>query len=145
MHVHTQSARRRDLAEDAHRLGAFGHRALEMRNAADDVDALVERAHEVGAARPRERSSAVLRKGDELQVEIGRDALATSSSASTGHEPRIADVDMRAYREKPLPTAQSQYGERAFDDGVRRQRRLQLAPQRDAFEQRSDALTRGSP
>ena len=35
--VHHQAALRRDLAENANRLGAFGHGALEVRNAADDV------------------------------------------------------------------------------------------------------------
>ena len=75
MHVDPQAALRRDLAQHAHRLRAFGHRALEMRNAADDVDALVERALEV-VVRALGAQQAVLRKGDELQVEIRRDALA---------------------------------------------------------------------
>ena len=54
---------------------AIRHRALEMRDAADDVDAHVERAVQVLAALGR-AVVAVLREGDELQVDIGRDLAA---------------------------------------------------------------------
>ena len=53
---------------------AIRHRALEMRDAADDVDAEIERALQI-VGRARRTEIAVLREGDELQVEIGRDLL----------------------------------------------------------------------
>ena len=61
---------------------AVGHGALEMRNAADDIDAHVESADKIRRAR-RGAIEAVLGKRHELQVEIGRDLFFTSSSAST--------------------------------------------------------------
>ena len=51
MHVDAQAALGSEFAQDAHALGAIGHRALEMRNAADHVDALVERTLQVGQRR----------------------------------------------------------------------------------------------
>jgi hypothetical protein len=39
VHVHPQTAFGRQFAEDAHALGAVGHRALEVRDAADRVHA----------------------------------------------------------------------------------------------------------
>ena len=47
MQVDHQPALRGDLAQRFHRRGAVGHRAFEMRDAADDVDAEIERALEV--------------------------------------------------------------------------------------------------
>ena len=80
---------------------------------------------------------AVLRKGDELQVEIRAHALADVDERVDGEEPRIADVDMRADREEALAHRPVAIGERPLDERLRGQRRLELAPERDALEQRS--------
>jgi hypothetical protein len=71
MQIDAQSARGGDLAQRPHRGGAVGHGALEMRNAADDLHAAIERPLEIRRHRGRAKI-AVLRKGDELEVEIGR-------------------------------------------------------------------------
>ncbi len=65
VHVDAQTPRLGDFAQLAHRRGAVGHRALEVRNAADDVDAAVESTQQVGAG-VWAAQEAVLRKRDEL-------------------------------------------------------------------------------
>ena len=66
MQVDQEAALCRDLAEVADRGGTFRHRALEMRDAADHLDAQVERL-EQEVARARIAVEAVLRESDELQ------------------------------------------------------------------------------
>ena len=136
MHVDHQAALRRDLAEFGDRTRAVGHGALEMRNAADDVDAHVERADGV-LARRRRAVEAVLREGDELQVDIGRDLLLHLEQRLDGEQPVVADVDMgadgeQAHRDRPVAI-----GERALLHRLVGKQRLQLAPERNAFEQRA--------
>ena len=65
MQIDPQSARGGDLAQRPHRGGAVGHGALEMRNAADDLDAAIERPLEISPppwasenSRPAERRRA---------------------------------------------------------------------------------------
>ena len=136
MHVDHQPALGGDLAELGHRAAAVLHGALEMRDAADDIDAEVERADGVlpGGRRAVE---AVLREGDELQVDIGRDLLLHVEQRFHRQQPVVAGVDMaadgeQAHRHRPVAI-----GERALAHGLMRQQRLQLAPQPDAFEQRA--------
>ena len=100
-------ASRGDLAQRLHRRGAVGHRALEMRNAADDVDAQVERALQV-ARGVRRAEVAVLRKRDELQVEIGLHPLLHLEQRLDREQAVVADVDMAADREQALRDGQSQ-------------------------------------
>ena len=77
----TSSPRFSAISQSAFRLAApVRHRALEMRDAADDVDALVERALEILRG-GRRAEIAVLRKGDELQVDIGRDPSSSPRAA----------------------------------------------------------------
>ena len=77
----TSSPRFSAISQSAFRLVApVRHRALEMRNAADHVDALVERALEVLRG-VRRAEIAVLREGDELQVDIGRDPSSSPRAA----------------------------------------------------------------
>ena len=87
--------------------GAVRHGALEMRNAADDIDAHVERPHQV-LARLRASARAVLREGHELQVDIGRDLLLHLEEGLDGEQPVVADIDMAADRQRPLRDGQSQ-------------------------------------
>ena len=136
MHVDAQAALGSDLAQRADRCGAVRHRALEMRDAADDVDAPVERAFEVFAA-PRRAVVAVLRKGDELEVEVGRDAALHLEERVDGEKPVVADVDMAADGEEPLRDGEIAVAQRPLDHGLGRQERLQLAPERDALEERA--------
>jgi phosphomannomutase len=62
----------------------------------------------VFAARIRRAVEAVLREGDELQVDIGRDLRFTSSSASTASSAVVAGVDMGADGEQAHRDRQSQ-------------------------------------
>ena len=134
MHVDAQAALGRDVAQHLDRARAVLHRALEMRNAADHVDALVERAVEILRGR-RRAEIAVLRKRDELQVDIGRDLLLHVEQRIDRGEPIVADIDMAADREQALRDREIAIAQRALGDRLGRQQRLQLAPQRDAFEQ----------
>ena len=136
MHVDHQAALRRDLAQRLHRRRAVGHGALEMRNAADDIDAHVERALEI-LRRVRRAEIAVLRKGDELQVEIGRDLLLHFEQRFDREQPVVADIDMAADGEQALRHGEIAVAQRALDDRFVRQQRLQFAPERDAFQQRA--------
>src|SRR4051794_4112413 len=72
MQVERQAAPLRQPRQHLNAFRALPHRALEMRNAADDVDAEIERPGQVGDP-ARRTEIAVLREGDELQVEIGFD------------------------------------------------------------------------
>ena len=136
MDVDEQAALLGDLAERLQARRAVGHRALEMRDAADDVDALVERALEVLRG-GRRAEIAVLRKGDELQVDIGRDRLLHLEQRVDGGQPVVADVDMRADGEQALRHREVAIAERPLHHRLDGQQRLQLAPERDAFEQRA--------
>jgi hypothetical protein len=131
-----QSRVRGDLAQDAHASRPVVHRALEMRNAADDVHAhrqrLLQELDAVGASQ-----HAVLRERDELQVEVRLDALLDVQQRFHGKQTRVAHVDVRADREQPLGHGPVAVTQRALDDRLLREERLQLSPQRDAFEERA--------
>ncbi len=90
---------------------------------------VVERA---GAAQ-----HAVLRKRDQLQVEIRRDAPLHFEQRLDREQARIADVDVRADREQPVRDGPVAILQRALDSASCVSSRLQFAPQRDAFEQRA--------
>ncbi len=68
--------------------GAVFHRPLEVRNAANDADAHIERALERGDAIGRAVIS-VLREGDELQIDIGCDLFLDLEQRFGRHEARI--------------------------------------------------------
>ena len=97
-----------------HARRAVRHRALEMRDAADDVDAHVERALEVlrGVWRAE---IAVLREGDELQVDIGRDPSLHLEQRLDGGQPVVADIDMGADGEQALRHREVAIAQRALD------------------------------
>ena len=89
------------------------------------------------SARARRAVVAVLREGDELQVEIGRDLRLHLEQRLDGEQPVVADVDMAADREQALRYRQVAVAQRPLDHRLVREERLQLAPERDAFEQRA--------
>ncbi len=82
-------------------LAAERHGGFEMRGAADDVDAFVEGAAEVvGGFGSGE--IAHLRKGDELEVEVGGDDPLDVEQHVDGGEGRVGDVDVAADGEQAL-------------------------------------------
>ncbi len=98
-----------------------------MRNAPDDIDALVERAVEI-VERPFGAQHAVLRKGDELQIEIRSDTLADVQQRIDGEKARIADVDVRADREEAASHRPVAIRERSFDQRLHGQQGFEFAP-----------------
>ena len=116
-----------DFAEFRHRTRAVGHGAFEMRNAADDIDAHVERADGV-LKRRRRTIEPVLREGDQLQVDIGRDRLLDVEQGLHRQKAIVADIDMGADGEKAHRYGPVAIGERALAHRLVRQKRLQLAP-----------------
>ena len=96
----------------------------------------IERALEVFHG-IRRTKIAVLREGDELKIEIGLHAAAHFYQRLHSKEPVVADVDMRAHREQTSRDGKVTVSQRPLHDRFVCQQRLQLAPERDAFEQRA--------
>ena len=136
MQVDHQPAFGRDLAERAHRTGAVLHGALEMRNAAHNIDAHVEGTQQV-LLRIRRTVETVLGEGDKLQVEIGRHHFPNLKQRLNTGQPVVADIDMGANREQALADREVAIGKRPPDHRLRGEQRLQLAPQGDALQQRA--------
>ena len=107
-----------------------------MRDAADDVDAEVERPLEIAGGEGRAQV-AVLRERDELQVEIGLHGLLDVEQRLDRKQAIVADVDVAADREQALRDSEVAIAERALDHRLVRQMRLQFAPERDPLEQRA--------
>ena len=87
--------------------------------------------------RGRRAVVAVLREGDELQVDIGRDRLLHVEQRLDREQPVVADIDMGADREQPLADREVAIAERPLHHRLMGEERLELAPERDAFEQRA--------
>ena len=136
MQVDHQSALGGDFAQRPHRSGAVGHRALEMRDAADDIHPEVERALEI-AGGGRRTEIPVLREGHELQIEIRLHLRPDVDERFDGEQAVVADVDMAADRKQALRHGEVAIAERALGHRLVRQMRLQFAPQRNAFEERA--------
>ncbi|MCY1425536.1 hypothetical protein D9M71_413250 [compost metagenome] len=134
VHVDAQAALGGQFAEDAHRFGAVGHRPLEVRDATDHLDAQVQRALEV-VQRAGAAQQAVLREGDQLQVQPGFDLLLHVQQRLHRQQARIADIDVAADRQQALGHRPVAVLQGALDQRLLGQLRLQLAPQGDAFEQ----------
>ncbi len=100
MHVDHQSSPGGDFAQFRHRTAAVFHGALEMRNAADHIDAHIQRTDGV-RLRGSASVEAVLREGHQLQVDIGRDLLLHLQQRLDGQQPVVADIDMAADGEQP--------------------------------------------
>ena len=134
MQVHRQVSGGGDLAELGHGSAALDHGALEMRDAADHVHAEIEGAQRV---RPRRGVAieAVLREGDELEVEIGPDLLAHLEKRPHPEQPVVAGVHVAADREQAHGDRPVAITERTLHHRVMGHPGLELAPERDAFEQ----------
>jgi hypothetical protein len=96
----------------------------------------VQRAVEIGR-RAGGAEIAVLRKGDELQIEIAADLPAHFEQRLDADQPVVAHVDMAADGEQPLRHREVAIAQGALDHRVGREQGLELAPQRDALEQRA--------
>ena len=143
----TRSPRsRRELAEDAHRLRAVVPSCA--RNAG-----CRRRRPRRGRARASRLSSAALASATapscgnatSCRSRYGATRSRTSSSASTASKARVADVDVRADREQTPAHRPVAIGERPVDQRVDGQQRLELAPQRDAFQQRARRVDARQP
>ena len=75
----------------------------------------------------------------------GRDPLPDFEQRLDRQQARVANVHMGADREQTLGDRPVTVGERPLDQCLLGQQGLELAPQRDAFEQRPDRFTRGRP
>ena len=140
MHVHAQAALGSELAQQPDAQRAVRHGSLEMRNAADHIHALVERTLQVVHVLLGPLCAAqhtVLREGHQLQIDVGRNAALHFEQGIYRQQTRIADVNMAANRQQPFGHRPVAVGQRALDQRLLRQQRLQLTPQRNAFEQRA--------
>src|SRR6185369_6657389 len=93
--IDAKAARRGKFAQGPYRRCPIAHGALEMRDTADDLDALVERTLKV-RDRPRCAIVAVLRKRHELDVQIGRQPTLDLGQGIDRQQPIVANVDMAA-------------------------------------------------
>jgi hypothetical protein len=126
----------RQFAQQPHARRAFAHRPLEMRDAADDVDAQIQRALQVVEAAAAAQHP-VLRERDQLQVEIGRHAPLHVQQRLHREQRRVAGVHVAADGQQAARDGPVAVGQGALRDVVGLQLRLELAPQRDAFQQRA--------
>ena len=139
MQVDHQAAVGRELAQLDHRAPAVLHGPLEMRDAADDVDAHVERPQQV-LARTGRAVEAVLREGHELQRQVGCDLPLDLEQRLDAGQPVVADVDMAADGADALRHRHVAIGQRPLDHRLDGQQRLQLVPELDALEQGARAV-----
>ena len=136
VHVHQQAALGRQLAQQPHAGCALFTGPLEVQDAADHVHAQVEREFQVVHA-AFGAQHAVLRKGDQLQVDIGRDAAFDFEQGFDRQQAGVAGIDMAADRQQAPGDGPVAVGEGALDDGVGPQEGFEFAPHGDAFEQRA--------
>ena len=116
-----------DLAKFDHRTAAVIHGALEMRDAADNVDAEVECAQRILAS-GRRAVEAVLREGNKLQIDIGRDLLLHLQQRLDGEKAVVAGVDMGADGEQSHRDRPVAIGECSLLHRLMGKQRLQFAP-----------------
>ena len=113
-----------------------------MRDAADDVHAEVERALEIARC-VRGTEIAVLRKGDELQIEIGLHLLFHLDERLDGDQAVVADVDMAANGEQALRDGEIAVAQRTLRHRFVSEVRLEFAPEGDSLEQRAGDVEAG--
>ena len=107
-----------------------------MRNSADHIDAKIERALEIAGC-AGESEIAVLREGHELEIEIGLHPFFHVQQGLDRQQPIVAHIDVAANREQSLRHREIAISKGAFDHRLVGQMGLQLAPKRDALEQRA--------
>ena len=110
-----------------------------MRDAADDVDAHVQRPDQV-LARTRRAVEAVLGEGHELQRQVGCDPPLDLEQRLDAGQAVVADVDMAADGADALRHRHVAIGQRPLDHRLDGELRLQLVPELDALEQRAGAV-----
>ena len=134
MQVQHQPSVGGDAAEVADRLRAVLHGAFEMRDAADDLDPHIQRADHV-VPPGRRAIQPVLRKGDQLQVQIGGDAAAhlqhgLDPAQVVGGGVHMAADRQQAHRHRPVAISDGPV-DHVIDAG----QIAQFPPQRDPFQQ----------
>ena len=134
MDVDGQTALGSDAAEVADALGPLLHRALEMRDAADDLQPHVERTDQV-LAPGRAAVEAVLRKRNQLQVQIGRDAALQLQHCFHPAQVVGRGIDMAADRQQAHADRPIAIGQAALDHLVDAGKVAQLAPKGDPLQQ----------
>ena len=139
MDIDRQPAFSGNAAEFLQRGCAISHGALKMRNAADDVEAHIERAVDE-IDRARRTVVTILREGHELQIDVRLHLLAHFDHRFSSEKARIADIDMAANGQQALRNGQIAITQRALDHGFNGQHRLQFAPERDAFKKRTGTV-----
>jgi len=144
MQVDHQAALGRDRAEVGDRPRTVRHGALEMRDSADDIDAHVEGANGV-FTRVGRTVETVLREGDELEVDIGRNLTLDLEQGFHGQQTVVAGIDMGADGEQAHGHRPVAIGKRTLLDGLVGQQRLELPPERNAFEQRARGVDARQP
>ncbi len=134
MHVDQQALLGRDLAEQFDTQCAISHRSFEVWNAADDVHARMQGSLEFGNG-VRITQRAVLWKGDQLHVDVRRDAALDFEKGLDSQQAHIADVHMGANGQQAFSHSPVAVGEGAFNQGFLCQQGFEFAPQGDALEQ----------
>jgi hypothetical protein len=136
VHVDHQAALFGNRAQRRNAGGAVRHCAPEMRDASDNVDSLVESALKVlhGVWRS---VIAILRKSDELQIDVWRNLPLHVEQRVDGEQAVVATVDMAADGEKSARRRQIAIAQSALDHGVCGELGLQFAPRCDALKQRA--------
>jgi len=139
MHVDHKSALGGDFAQSGDRPGAVVHGTFEMRDAADNVDAHVERRDEVlfGICRA---VKAILREGDKLQIYVIPDLLADFQQPFDAGQAVVADINMGADRQEALRNGKIAVFQGALNNGLDGQDFLEFPPKRNSFEQRAAAV-----
>jgi hypothetical protein len=79
----------------------------------------------------------VLREGDKLEVDVSRDLPLHLQQRLEPHQRRCRDVHVRPDREEPLRHGEVAVAHRPLNHRLDREQRLQLPPERDAFQQRA--------
>ena len=110
-----------------------------MRDAADDVDPHVERAGQVREP-VRSAGEPVLRKGDKLEVEPRGDGAAHLEQRLDAEQAVVGHIDVAADRQQAHGDRPVAVGEGAVADLLGRGDGAQLAPERDALEQRAGGV-----
>src|SRR5215217_5977059 len=107
-----------------------------MGYAADDIDASVERAKHVIAGRWAAVET-VLRKSDELQVDVGRYSSPDFEKGIDSKQSAVADVDMGANGKQAHRNGPVAIGKGSLHHRLGCEQRLELAPEGYSFQQRS--------
>ena len=134
MHIHHQPALFGDFTQQPHGFSPVLHGAFKMRDATHHIDPAIQRAGQV-FQRGRVAQHTILRKGNQLQVQIGRNLFAHLDQRIHALQVIVANVHMAADRADPHCHGQIAIAQGALDDLVHRLLWLQLAPQRDPFQQ----------